>query len=141
MVAVRDWMTEDPLTVRAGDSAGTVLALMEEHGIRHVPVVDADGELVGLVSDRDLGRRVLGAMDELPVGEQRSLLEMVRVDEIMVHGVVTVDVDAELAEVGEMLIEYKFGCVPVAEGSRLVGIITETDFIRFAIDALAEGRS
>lgn len=139
MVAVREWMSEDVVSVRSGESAATVARLMEDHGIRHVPVVDADGDLVGLVSDRDLGRRVLGAVDELPISERRDVLQAVRVDQVMVHGIVTVEPDASLAEVGDLLIEYKFGCVPVVSGSRLVGILTETDFIRFAIDALEKG--
>ena len=86
----------------------------------------------------DVLRRVVGAIDELPVAEQRDIMRSVLVDEVMVRGIATVDVDTDIREVAELMLDNKFGCVPVVEGDRLVGILTEADFVKFVISEAEE---
>jgi CBS domain-containing membrane protein len=89
-----------------------------------------DGDLVGLVTQRDLARSVLGAQDRLPLSTQQEILRRRSVREIMASEVETVDPDESLSAAAEMLLENKIGCLPVVEGTHLVGILTESDFVR-----------
>jgi len=93
-------------------------------------VVDRDGELVGLVSHRDLARGILGRIDDVPIGVEEDILRRRRVGEIMVTEPETVEPDARLRDAAEIMLEDKIGCLPVVEGTRLVGILTEADFVR-----------
>lgn len=130
---VRDLMTDHVFTLGPLDDLESLYELMETHHVRHVPVVDRDGDLVGLVTQRDLARRALGAQDDLPLSMQQEILRRHRVREIMSTEVDTVEPDESLKAAAEMLIENKIGCVPVVEGEHLVGILTESDFVRLYV--------
>jgi CBS domain-containing membrane protein len=132
MPTVRDWMTAEPLTVRRSESVAAVYDMMSDNGFRHVPVVDDDDELVGIVSHRDLAA-ALGDSIKAPRMAQAELLETRTADQIMTRGVETVSPDDDLSMAAEMMLENKFGCVPVCEGTHLVGILTESDFVRLAV--------
>src|SRR5262249_881696 len=97
---------------------------------RHLPVLGDDGqEVVGVVSQRDLFR---GALDRaLGYGEHahRKMLDTLVVKEVMSSEVVTITADTALADAARMMTERKIGCLPVVEGGRLVGILTEGDFV------------
>ena len=123
-------MTDRVFTVGPLDDLEVVYDLIDTHHVRHVPVVDRDGDLVGLVTQRDLARRALGAQDDLPLSMQQEILRRRRVREIMATEVDTVEPDESLKVAAEMLIENKIGCLPVVEGEHLVGILTESDFVR-----------
>ena len=127
---VRDLMTEPVFSLRATDDLEALYELMDTHHVRHVPVVDRDGDLVGLVTQRDLARSVLGAQDRLPLSTQQDILRRRSVREIMASEVETVEPDESLSAAAAMLLENKIGCLPVVEGSHLVGILTESDFVR-----------
>lgn len=135
-IDVRDLMTEGVATVREGDDLSVIYDLMDSRRIRHVPVLDADGGLVGIVSQRDLLRGALGDASGLPVSAQRDLLKSTSVDAIMVTEPTTVEPDTPLREAGELLLEHKLGCLLVVEGSELVGILTESDFVRYTVEQL-----
>ena len=127
---VRDLMTEKVFTLKLKDDLATLYDLMDSRRVRHVPIVDNDGELVGLVSDRDLSRSALGAVEELPLSVERDILRRRRIRDIMATEPDTIEPDATLREAAELLLENKVGCLPVVEGLHLVGIITEADFVR-----------
>ena len=127
---VRDLMTERVFTLKARDDLETLYDLMDSRRVRHVPIVDNEEELVGLVTDRDLSRTALGAVEELPLSVERDILRRRRIRDIMVTEPDTIEPDAPLADAAEMLLENKVGCLPVVEGLHLVGIITEADFVR-----------
>ncbi len=127
---VRDLMTDRVYTLEPHDDLEALYDLMDEHHIRHVPIVDAEGDLVGLVTQRDLGRTVLGVRDALPISEQQEIPRRRRVREIMALEVETVEPDESLRTAAQMLLENKIGCLPVVEGEKLVGILTESDFVR-----------
>ncbi|MEX0880391.1 MAG: CBS domain-containing protein [Thermoanaerobaculia bacterium] len=127
---VRDLMTERVFTLQPNDDLEALYDLMDTHHVRHVPVVDRDGDLVGLVTQRDLARSVLGAQDVLPLSVQQEMLRRRKVREIMATEVETVEPDENLKVAAEMLLENKIGCLPVVEGAHLVGILTESDFVR-----------
>jgi len=128
---VSDLMSTDPVTIGPEDNLARAWDLMDQHHIRHLPVAE-DGELVGLVSKRDLLQRALGGDhdDELPLSHLRRMLHARAADEVMVRGVETADPNESLSDAAERMLEHKFGCLPVVAGSRIVGILTEADFVR-----------
>jgi CBS domain-containing membrane protein len=135
-LTVRDLMTSRVFSVGPNDSLSVVWDIMEEHHIRHVPVVDDEGRVVGLVSNRDLVRTALHDDVELPLTERQDLLGALKVRAAMVRGVETVTPETSIDEAGEMMLENKFSCLPVTEvqGRGLVGIITEADFVRYVVN-------
>lgn len=127
---VRDLMTPNPHTLQPRDTLAALYDLMDNHRVRHVPIVDADGELVGLLTHTDLAMTALGPLSDLPLSQERDLLQRRKIREVMVTEVETVDPDTALAEAASTLFDNKIGCLPVVEGNRLVGILTESDFVR-----------
>lgn len=128
---VRDLMSDRVVVVRPSDDLAILRDLMMQHNFRHVPVVEEDDELVGLVSHRDLLRGSLIEQSDVSPAVEEALLEHVAVREIMVEGVESVGADTDLRDAAETMFENKYGCLPVTEGSRLIGILTESDFVRF----------
>lgn len=127
---VRHLMRDRVFAVRPDDDLATVRDLMDDHAVRHVPVVDADGDVVGLVSHRDLLRAALIERADLPVVVERTLLERTHVRDVMTTYVETVAPDTPLAEAARRMLESRIGSLPVTDGARLVGILTEADFVR-----------
>jgi CBS domain-containing membrane protein len=126
---VSDLMTEGVFAVQAADDLETVSDLMDERSVRHIPVVDENGKLIGLVSQRDLLRNTLvgrqGLPPELEAGSLRT-----PVGQVMTRGVVTAEPRQDIRVAARVMLENKFGCLPVVDGTRLVGILTESDFVR-----------
>ena len=116
---VRNRMSRPAVTVRQDADFQKALALMQEKKLRRLPVVDDDGQLVGIVVERDL---LVAAM--------RYLQSRVEVGDLMTRNVVTVGPDADLNEVARTMLERKIGGLPVVEHGRLVGIITESDIFK-----------
>lgn len=127
---VRDLMTEGVFAVDVNDHLVTVSDLMDARNIRHAPVVE-DGRLVGLISNRDLLRNTVRGQGGLPPEIERSAQLTVTAGEIMTRDVETAEPDQDIREAARVMLEGKYGCLPVVEGSRLVGILTESDFVRF----------
>lgn len=132
---VRDLMTEDVVTVTARSSLADLYDLMDARHIRHVPVVDEEGTLVGIVTHRDLVRGFSRDTSQLPLSAQRDVLRATPVKEVMSLDPETVEPDSPLRDAGDLLLEHKLGCVPVVEGERLAGILTESDFVRYVVES------
>lgn len=124
-VLVGQFMTTDLFTVHPEDVVDLAASLMDWRHIRHVPVEDNDGNLVGLVSHRTLLRMVGQGMR----GTERT---PVAVKDIMITDPVCVAPNTPTLEAIEKMREHRIGSLPVVEDSRLVGIITERDLIRVA---------
>jgi CBS domain-containing protein len=129
-IQVRDLMTDPVFTLRPQDDLAALYDLMDARHIRHVPIVDRERDLVGLVTHRDLSRSALGPQEDAPLSLQREMLRRRKVREIMATEVDTIEPDEDLRVAAQMLIENKIGCLPVVEGTHLVGILTESDFVR-----------
>ncbi|XXF76540.1 CBS domain-containing protein [Myxococcaceae bacterium GXIMD 01537] len=131
MLAVEDLMTRDVLTLAEDENLAVGDDLLKLHHIRHLPVV-RDGKLVGLVSHRDLIRalaRQAGSRSRNPVWAR----------DVMSRDVDTVTPRTSVREVVDLLLDHKYGCLPVVDGDRkLVGIITESDLVRLAGQLLDE---
>src|SRR5512136_1897303 len=123
---VRDYMTRDPITAGPEVSHPDALALMHKHHIRRLPIV-SKGRLVGIVSEKDLLSNQPSQATTLSVYEIYSLLSRLRMQDIMTKPVVTVGGDCPMEEAACIMVARKIGCLPVMDGEKLMGLITETD--------------
>jgi CBS domain-containing membrane protein len=127
---VRDVMTADPTTLKRNDKLTLADDIMRLGRVRHLPVTDDDGQtLVGIVTQRDLFRDALAQALGYGKRDQRKLLDSLAVKDVMTTAVVTIRPDASLVYAARVLTERKIGCLPVVENGRLVGILTEGDFV------------
>ncbi|MBS1105709.1 MAG: domain containing rane protein [Deltaproteobacteria bacterium] len=132
---VRDWMTHEVASVRRNDQLVIADDLMRLGRIRHTPVLeDHSDDLVGIVSQRDLFRGALAAALGYGQHAQQKVLGMLVIKDIMSTNPVTTTPDTPLADAARVMLERKIGCLPVLEDGRLVGILTESDFLRFAVE-------
>jgi CBS domain-containing protein len=126
---VAQLMATDLFTVRPDDLADLAASVMNWRHIRHVPVEDDDGRLVGLISHRDL----LRLMAE---GLLKRTEKAVTAKEIMKHDLVTVAPNTPTLEALGIMRDRKVGCLPVVENGRLVGIITAYDFLSLSAEII-----
>jgi CBS domain-containing membrane protein len=134
-VKVKDLMRTDVMTLRATNTLEVVDTFMRQGLIRHLPVVDADNQLVGLVAQADLLKA--SASSVLPNHTtDKDKLETVAARDVMVIALTTISPDAEIVEAVDLLATGRLGCLPVVENSHLVGILTETDCLYYLSDLL-----
>jgi len=130
MYTVANLMTRDLVTLGPFDDLSLAETILALGGIRHLPVVEQNQRLVGLISQRDL----LRACSNVPPETQRTRLAR----EVMTVHLHTVRSFTPLSQALEMLLKNRIGCLPVVdEGGRLVGIVTEGDAVRFAAQCLS----
>jgi CBS domain-containing protein len=130
---VRDIMAQNPATLDRNETLDLAESIMNLGRIRHMPVVD-DGKLVGIVSQRDMFRSAL--ITSLGFGRKTTgaLIKTITIEEIMTENVITISPDTSIKEAARQMMDKKIGCLPVLEGDRLVGIITETDMLRYVVE-------
>lgn len=131
ITTVADIMTENVEVLHVGDDLAAAGEVMKRERIRHLPVVDRDNRLVGLVTHR----MILGAWIShgRPNRERpEEVAADVPVEMVMERDVTTLSPDMPAVAAAGILEDYKYGCLPVLEEGRVVGIVTEADFVRFA---------
>ena len=127
---VKDIMTKAVFYLNANRTLSNVEELIECNNIRHVPVVDQQGHVKGIISQRNL---LQTAFTNISANDQKELLRGISVLEIMNPNVITTTPDTDLSEAAKILVQNKIGCLPVLdENKKLIGILTETDFVRYA---------
>lgn len=135
MLNIETVMSTELVTIGPADNLAMARELMREKRIHHLPVVDNDEKLVGLVTLTDL----LASTDSrLRDREQRIHAEDIRVEEVMTTDLATVDEHASLRHAALFLEKHKIGCLPVVTDEKLRGIITDTDFVAVAINLLEQ---
>jgi CBS-domain-containing membrane protein len=130
---VSEVMTRDVVRLDENDNLLNLLASLKTLHFRHLPVTD-DERLVGLLTERDL--LALSGSDLLPHHEasDRVLLERFRVRDVMVRDVVTASPEMSIHAAGELLLQHRFGCLPVVDSKNaLVGIVTSSDFVKLVV--------
>ena len=130
-------MSRKVVTIGADDTLRVVHEIMEMAKVRHLPVVRG-GTLVGVVSQRDLFHASLSSLIGIPAPEQHRFLEGVFISEVMSSPALTVAPSSSVREAVRVMADRKFGCLPVAEEGRLVGILTETDILHFCVELLGD---
>jgi len=134
----RDLMTSDPTTLAPTDTLVRAHRLMEIRRIRHLPVVDAERHVVGLVTHRDLLANQVSALALPDAGDRERLLGFHYAHEIMERHVSVVGPDDPATDAGEHMARNKIGCLPVVDtGGHLLGIVTQEDFLRWATAHMA----
>jgi len=135
-VRVRDFMTKDPVTLRQDDLLRQAVEIVMVRRIRHIPVLDDSGALVGIVTDRDVQGTLPSPLSAAAPEEYEALLETTPLSRIMTRNVITVRADDFAAEAVETLLADRIDGLPVLEGGRLVGIFTVRDALRAYLEIL-----
>jgi acetoin utilization protein AcuB len=130
---VSDWMTKRVHTVSTDASVTDAVKLMKENRVKHLPVMRGD-KIKGLVSDTDIRNFTPSSATCLDMYELHYLLQKTSVEDIMKTGVLTTTPDTPIEEAAMMLYDGKIGCLPVLEGNKLVGIISDRDIFHALID-------
>ncbi|MDX1405292.1 MAG: CBS domain-containing protein [Woeseiaceae bacterium] len=128
-------MSTDLVTVAPDDTLASVNALMHKNRIHHLPVVEQEDQLVGLVTLTD----VLAATDSILRDEESRLqAEQIKVSDFMKRDLATIDERASLRQAALFIEKHKIGCLPVVSDGKLIGIVTDTDFVGVAINLLEQ---
>jgi acetoin utilization protein AcuB len=127
---VRELMTGALITARPDMPVLDARHLMIEKRIRHLLVTSESGELLGIVTDRDIRLNLPSQATSLSVWELNYLLTRLMVGKVMTQSVITVGPDREVRDAALLMLDHRIGALPVVDGGRLIGIVTETDLLR-----------
>jgi CBS domain-containing protein len=123
-------MSPEVTTLRRNDKLSIADDVMRLGRIRHLPVLDEDGQVVGIVSQRDLFRGALARALGYGAHAQQKILGQLVVKEVMTNDPITIGPEAPLTEAARLMLHRKIGALVVVDGGQLVGILTESDFVR-----------
>ena len=139
---IRERMTRNPVLCAPDLSVTDAFDLMKKSRIRRMPVVDKNGKLVGIVSDKDLLRVTPSPATTLSAYEIPYLLSKVKVSDVMTKKVITVTEDTPIEEAARIMVDNKIGGLPVVnESYAVVGIITETDIFKTFLELIGARRT
>ena len=139
---VRDRMSSPSVTITPDTPFQDALKLMHEHHFRRLPVIDKQGKLVGIVSERDLLYASPSPATSLNVWEMHYLLSKIQVREIMTKDVITTTPDTPIEDAACLMAENKIGGLPVVDDhNQVIGVITETDVFKTFVEMFAGGHS
>ncbi len=133
---VNDLMAREVVTLDASEKLDLAEGIMRLGRIRHLPVVSA-GKLVGVLSQRDLFHAAISTVLQLRRSAERDWLATIPVREAMSEPVVTIAPEASLREAVELMAQKKIGCLPVIDGTELVGLLSESDCMQYLARLLA----
>jgi acetoin utilization protein AcuB len=133
---MREKIQRNPVTISPDASFFEARNLIHEKGVRHLPVVDKSGKLVGIVTDRDIREAAPSDATLLSVQELNYLLGKLKVSAFMTpkEKLITITPDTLIEEAVQLMHDHKIGCLPVMEGDKLYGIFTETDALAHLVD-------
>jgi acetoin utilization protein AcuB len=137
---VKDRMTPNPITGRPDMSVMDAQEIMKTRGFRHLPVVDETGKLVGLVTRSSLAAALPSDTSSLSRFEISYILAKIKVSSVMLEDIFTTTPDTPIEIAARIMADERIGCLPVMEGVKLVGIITDRDLF-FTMVALLGARS
>ena len=138
MLKVKDLMSSPVFSLKENDSLHSARELMDLQRIRHIPIVTVDYAFTGLVTHRDILSATISKLADLDPETQKEIDSGIPIHEIMRADVISVAPDMSLKDAARLLLNNKYGCLPVVETGVLVGIVTEADFLRLTIN-LMEG--
>jgi acetoin utilization protein AcuB len=131
---VKERMTRNPITIRPDMPVTEAQALLKREKIHHLPVLDRDDRLVGIVTEKDLLYASPSPATTLSVYEMTSLLSKLKVEKVMTTKLITVTEEVPIEEAARIMADSSIGGLPVMRGRVLVGIITESDLFRVFIE-------
>jgi acetoin utilization protein AcuB len=130
---VGDWMSRDVVTVSPKEGVRVAEHLMKAKRVRHLPVVSG-GKLVGIITDRDICRALPLPATSLEAQEISCLLDTLQVQAVMTRKVISVTPETSIEAAAALLLAHKIVGLPVVDGERLVGILTEGDVLRASLE-------
>lgn len=133
MIRAGDLLSRDVATVWGDTPAATAWNIMRTRRIRHLPVVDGERRLIGILSERDLRGVILRVLHEVPPDGIEAALARMPVNEVMTWGVLTVGPETDVREAAGILAQRNVGALPVVERGRVIGMLTATDVIAAAL--------
>lgn len=133
---VRERMSKDPYTIQADTSVEEALRRMREKRVRHLPVLDKAGQLVGIVTEQDLLYASPSPATSLSMYEMQYLLSKLTAAEVMSKELVTVTEDMLVEDAARIMTDHKIDGLPVMREGQLIGIITETDLFKLFLELL-----
>jgi acetoin utilization protein AcuB len=133
---IKETMQKNPITINPDASFYEALTLVRGKGIRHLPVVDKNGHLVGILTDGDIREAAPSDATSLNVHELQYLLSKLKVSAFMTpkSKLITISSDTIIEEAVQLMHDHKIGCLPVVDGDKLAGLITETDALALLVD-------
>jgi len=137
---VKDRMTPNPITILPDATHRQAAELMREHHIHHLPVLDKNDNLVGIVVEQDLLAAQPSPATTLSIYEIHGLLSRLQIKQIMKRPVHTTTPDCPIEEAARVMLSENIGCLPVVEDGEVVGIITDTDIFRVLVTLLGGGQ-
>jgi CBS domain-containing membrane protein len=138
-ITIDEFMTTDVLTLNVHETLSLADEVMRMARVRHLPVVGAQQQVVGIVTHRDLLYAQASSLAGLSHREHKALERAIAIRDVMTTDVVTVPPDTLAIEAARLLARNRFGCLPVVDRGRLVGIVTEADFLGLLIRLLDVG--
>lgn len=138
MLTVRQLMTLEPYSLHESDNVLSARTLMTSKRIRHIPILTDSGTFSGLVTHRDLLSHAISLLADIDEHTQTEIDSGIPVREIMRRDVLTIGPDIPVRDAAEILLENKYGCLPVLDSGKLVGILTEADFLKLTISLIDE---
>ncbi len=136
---LKNWMSRDVITVDADQSMHKAINLLQEHGINVLPVLE-NGELTGIISDRNLKKASPSDATTLDMHELLYLVSRIKVRDIMTKELYTIPFDYTIEEAAAILLEKKISALPVMDRKKMVGIITRSDIFRVLISMTGIGK-
>jgi len=130
---VAEVMSGPLVTVGHDTTVEDAWKIMQARQVRHLPVLDAERRLIGMLTDHDLRAVILDRCAREECDQLRSTLARLRVNEIMTWAVITVSPDGDIRDAARLMHDRAVGALPVAEEGRVIGILTATDVIRAAL--------
>jgi len=141
MLKVKDIMTTEVFVLHATQTLELVRSLMRIKHVRHVPIVDGDNAFVGLMTHRDLLAQTISHLAEVDEDEQEYLDRHIHIVNTMKTDVLTADPEMDVCSAIAKLLDHKYGCLPVVSDGKLVGIVTEADFLNLTLGLLRDSDS
>jgi CBS domain-containing membrane protein len=138
MYTIKDIMTTEVFTLHATQTLALARFLMKLKHVRHVPIVEKDNCFVGLLTHRDLLAYTISLVADPDQNEQEEIDDYIHLGHVMKTNIVTVAPEMNLCEAIPILLENKYGCLPVISEEKLVGIVTEADFLKLTLTLLQE---
>jgi acetoin utilization protein AcuB len=137
---VKSRMTPNPITTGPKTTYNQAFQLMKENHIQHLPIIDKNGAMVGIVSQSDMLSAKPSRVTTLSMYEIVSLLDTVTMVQIMSKPVLAVDEKCSLSNAARFMIDHEIGCLPVMREAKLVGIITDTDIFGAFVEVSGGGQ-
>jgi CBS domain-containing membrane protein len=136
MIKVKDIMTSEVFVLHSTQTLELVRSLMRIKHVRHVPIVEDDNTFVGLMTHRDLLAHTISYLADIDDEEQEYLDRHIHIMNIMKTDVLTAAPEMDVCTAISILLENKYGCLPVISEGKLVGIVTEADFLNLTLGML-----